>query len=120
MSRKHASDVPALPVSAGRGTQMQVLIGADEGPNFAMRRFVMEPGGGMPRHTNEVEHEQYVLRGKARVVIGEETVEVTRDDVVYIPAGVPHSYESIGDEPFEFLCVVPNRPDRITIVDEGC
>ena len=26
----------------------------------------MEPGGGMPMHTNEVEHEQYVLRGSAR------------------------------------------------------
>ncbi len=120
MSLKHANEMPTKVVGAGRDTTMQVLIGPDEGPNFAMRRFIMEPGGGMPLHTNAVEHEQYVLRGKGRVVIGEETLEVQRDDVVYIPAGVPHSYDSIGDEPFEFICVVPNRPDEIQLVDEGC
>jgi quercetin dioxygenase-like cupin family protein len=119
MSLKHANEVPANVVGAGRDTTVQVLIASDEGPNFAMRRFIMEPGGGMPMHTNQVEHEQYVLRGKGRVVIGGETIEVQRDDVVYIPAGVPHSYDSIGDEPFEFICVVPNRPDEIELVDAG-
>lgn len=120
MTLKHANDLPTQVVGAGKNTRMQVLIGPDEGPNFAMRRFIMEPGGGMPMHTNEVEHEQYVLRGKGRVVIGGETIEVQRDDVVYIPAGVPHSYDSIGDEPFEFICVVPNQADKITLVDENC
>jgi len=120
MSRKHANDLPSTEVSAGAGTRMQVLIDAEEGPNFAMRRFIMEPGGGMPLHTNEVEHQQYVLRGRARIVIGDETLEVEPDDAVYLPAGVPPSYDSIGDEPFEFICVVPNREDAITLIDDGC
>jgi quercetin dioxygenase-like cupin family protein len=77
----------------------------------------MQPGGGMPLHTNTVEHEQYVLRGTGRVRIGDEIFEVRKDDVVFIPAGTPHSYESIGEEPFEFLCVVPNKPDVIEVVD---
>jgi quercetin dioxygenase-like cupin family protein len=96
-----------------------VLIGPGEGPNFALRRFIMQPGGGMPRHTNQVEHEQYVLRGRARVGIGEQVHEVCADDVLFIPAGTPHWYETIGEEPFEFLCVVPNGPDRIEILEEG-
>lgn len=116
MAVRHARDVPKEPVKAGRGTVRQVLIGPDEGPNFALRRFVMEPGGGMPRHTNTVEHEQYVLRGRATIWIGDETHEVRADDVVYIPAGVPHGYQAEGDQPFEFLCVVPNAEDRIEIV----
>ena len=74
--------------------------------------------GGMPRHTNQVEHEQYVLRGRARVGIGDEVLEVTRDDVVYIPAGVPHWYQTEGDEPFEFLCLVPNLPDTVILEEE--
>ncbi len=106
-----------MPVAAGSGTETQVLIGPDQGPNFALRRFVMQPGGGMPRHTNAVEHEQYVLRGRARVSIGDEVHDVKSGDVVYIPAGTPHSYDAVGDEPFEFLCAVPNAPDRIEIVD---
>ena len=112
-----SSSVPAEIVPAGTGTRRQLLIGPDVGPNFALRKFIMEPGGGMPLHTNRVEHEQYVLRGRARVVIGDEVLEVGKDDVVYIPGGVPHSYEALGDEPFEFLCVVPNLPDETTLLD---
>jgi hypothetical protein len=58
MSVKHVKDIPAQAVKAGELTSLQVLISAQEGPNFAMRRFVMETGGGMPKHTNTVEHEQ--------------------------------------------------------------
>ena len=105
-------------VPAGTNTRTQVLIGAEQGaPNFAMRRFVMGAGGGMPRHTNAVEHEQYVLKGRARVTIGDSVHEVKTDDAVYIPAGVPHSYEVV-EEPFEFLCLVPNLPDAIEILDK--
>lgn len=117
MSVRTADQMPTETVSAGSGTRRQVLIGPDQAPNFSMRRFIMDPGGGMPRHTNEVEHEQYVLRGRARIGIGDEEVEVTAGDVVYIPAGTPHWYRAGGDEPFEFLCVVPNQPDRIEILE---
>lgn len=109
-----------ITIEAGTGTTMQVLIGPDEAPNFAMRRFSMEPGGGMPLHTNEVEHEQFVTRGSARIGIGDEEYEVKAGDVVFIPAGVPHFYESTGEEPFEFLCLVPNGPDKIEILEGGC
>lgn len=51
---KRADDLPRVPVTAGTGTERQVLIGPDEGPNFALRRFIMQPGGGMPKHTNTV------------------------------------------------------------------
>jgi quercetin dioxygenase-like cupin family protein len=118
MPVRRAASVPAEPVKAGTETRRQVLIGPDEGPNFAMRRFIMNPGGSMPRHTNRVEHEQYVLRGRAKIGIGEETFEVSEGDVVYIPAGIPHWYRAQGGEPFEFLCVVPNAPDTIEILDD--
>ena len=113
---KQADSVPAEVVSAGAGTSRQVLIGPDEAPNFAMRRFIMEPGGGIPAHTNTVEHEQYVLRGRATIGIGDEVLEVKKDDVVFIPAGTPHWYQVQGEEPFEFLCVVPNLPDKLEIL----
>ena len=106
-------------MSSGTSTTRQVLIGPDEAPNFAMRKFTMEPGGGMPKHTNTVEHEQYVLRGRARIGLGENVVEVKEGDVLFIPAGLPHWYEALGDEPFEFLCVVPNAPDTIRLVEDG-
>ena len=118
MTVKHTTEVEAKNVSAGKDTTIQVLISSQEGPNFALRKFSMLPGGGMPRHTNTVEHEQYVLRGHARVGIGEEIYEVKQGDVVFIPADEIHFYENIGEEPFEFLCIIPNKEDKITIVSE--
>lgn len=116
---KDSKAVPLAEVAAGTATHTQVLIGAADGaPNFAMRRFVMGAGGGMPRHTNRVEHEQYVLCGRARIVIGGAIHEVGAGDAVYIPAGVPHSYQVL-EAPFEFLCMVPNAPDRIEILEES-
>lgn len=114
---RRADAVATEAVAAGTGTERQILIGPDEAPNFALRRFIMQPGGGMPAHTNRVEHEQYVLRGEARIGIGDDVLTVMRGDVVFIPAGEPHWYEALGDEPFEFLCVVPNAPDEITILE---
>jgi quercetin dioxygenase-like cupin family protein len=113
---KRSAAVVATPVVAGRSTTTRVLLGPDDGaPHFALRRFTMGSGGGMPLHTNTVEHEQFVLRGRARIAIGDRVHEVGPEDVLYIPAGVPHSYEVV-EAPFEFLCIVPNGPDRIELV----
>ena len=114
-----ADDAARSEVPAGTGTSFQVLIGQEEAPHFAMRKFTMKPGGGMPNHTNEVEHEQYVLRGGAKIGIGDEVHEVKTGDVVFIPAGVPHWYEADAEAGFEFLCLVPNGPDEIRVL-EGC
>ncbi|HVN15218.1 MAG TPA: cupin domain-containing protein [Anaerolineales bacterium] len=120
MTVKHAVDVEANDVVNARDTKIQVLISAKEGPNFALRKFSMQKGGGMPRHTNTVEHEQYVLRGEATITIGDERHQVKAGDVVFIPEGVIHSYQNTGDEPFEFLCIIPNKEDNVTVVDASC
>ncbi len=114
-----ADTIPEKSVQAGSGASMQILIGSGDAPNFTMRRFIMEPGGGMPNHTNSVEHEQFILRGRAKVGIGEIIYEVKRGDVVFIPKGIPHWYRTEGKEPFEFICVVPNIPDHIEIIEKG-
>ena len=117
---KLADEVERQGVAAGTATEMQVLVGpADGAPNFALRRFIMGAGGGMPLHTNRVEHEQYVLAGRARIAVGDQVHEVAAGNTLYIPAGMPHSY-TVLEAPFEFLCVVPNSPDKIEILDPAC
>lgn len=120
MSVKHSNDVEAKNVAAGKDTTIQVLISAQEGPNFALRKFSMQNGGGMPRHTNTLEHEQYVLSGEATITIDDEMHHVKTGDVVFIPEGAIHSYQNTGKGPFEFLCIIPNKEDKIMIVDEAC
>jgi quercetin dioxygenase-like cupin family protein len=117
MPVKSMNDIKKDKIESGINTYRQVLIGLDEGPNFAMRRFIIEPGGSMPLHSNSVEHEQLVLNGKAKIQIGSEMIEVKKDDVVFIPADVEHSYTTLGDQAFEFICIVPNKEDVIKIVE---
>jgi len=117
MFATHLDEVPKEPVGAGEKTWKQVLIGSDRGPNFAMRRFIIEPGGFMPMHTNTVEHEQLVLAGEAEIDTADGPIRVRRGSVLLMPAGEPHAYRCLGDEAFEFLCLVPNGEDRIELVD---
>lgn len=118
MSVKRFEDVASTPVAAGKGISRKMLISPEEAPHFAMRAFRIEPGASMPLHVNQVEHEQYVLRGRAQVIIGDETREVSEGAVVFIPAKVPHAYTALGDQAFEFLCLVPNLPDETTLVQK--
>ena len=121
MSVKHINQIESTPVKDGEGVTRKMLISLEEAPNFAMRCFTIDVGGFMPNHTNLVEHEQFVIQGKAQIAIGEELFEVGVGNVVFIPADVPHWYKNIGDEPFSFLCLVPNQPDKTTLIAAaGC
>jgi len=113
---KQIDSIQAAPQKAGKGVSMKMLLSSEESPNFAMRNFIIEAGGHMPLHTNSIEHEQYVLSGRALVQIGEETFEAKAGDILLIPAGLSHSYKTIGDEAYSFLCLVPNSEDCITII----
>lgn len=117
MSVRHIHEIEVSAVKDGTGVTKKILISSEEAPNFAMRCFTFHPGGKMPKHTNRVEHEQFVLRGRAKIGIGEEVFEVQKGDIVFIPAEIPHWYENIGEEPFEFLCLVPNKPDSTTLLE---
>lgn len=116
MNVRKIDNISAEKVQTGIGVTKKGLISHEEAPNFAMRCFEIQPGGSMPNHTNQVEHEQYILSGSAKIGIGKEVFEVHKDDIVFIPAEIPHWYKNTSDEPFIFLCLVPNKPDITTIL----
>ncbi|MFA5234707.1 MAG: cupin domain-containing protein [Sulfurimonas sp.] len=112
---KEINSIEAVPQKAGKGVSMKMLLSSDESPNFAMRNFIIEAGGHMPLHTNTIEHEQYVLSGRALVQIGDEAFEAKAGDILLIPAGLSHSYKTLGSDAYSFLCLVPNNEDCIVI-----
>lgn len=120
MSIKSLKDIESTPLTAGCGASMQMLISPEQAPHFAMRKFIIKKGGNMPLHTNSVEHEQYVLSGSATVKIADKVFIAQKDDILFIPAGIPHAYDVIGDADYEFLCLVPNQDDKIEIVKSEC
>jgi len=116
--RRH-EDVTYESVDAAEGLRKGVLLNDDHGaPNVALRRFTLAPGGEVPEHTNEVEHEQYVLNGEYVVGIDDEEFTVSAGDAVHIPAGVVHWYRNEGDEEGAFVCAVPTGDDEIRLVKD--
>ncbi len=108
--------------SAAEGLKKGVLIGeAQDAPNFRMRRFTLEAGERVPKHTNAVEHEQYVLDGEYVVGIREDETEteytVEPGDSLLVPAGTVHWYRNTGDTEAAFICVVPNGEDEIDLAE---
>jgi len=111
-------DVAYEPVDAAEGLRKGVLVGeADGAPNLALRRFTLESGATVPRHTNAVEHEQYVLEGRYTVGIGDEEHTVSAGDSLLIPSGTVHWYRNDGEEPGAFLCAVPTGDDEIRLAE---
>lgn len=91
-----------------RNAQKRVLIGAAEGAaNFVMRHFTIDPEGHSPYHTHPWEHEVYVLAGKGEVRFAGGATAVAPGDFAYVPPTDEHQFVNTGDEPFEFICVVP-------------
>jgi quercetin dioxygenase-like cupin family protein len=115
---RRADEIAYEPVDAAEGLRKGVLVDESDGaPHFAIRRFTLDPGAEVPKHTNAVEHEQYVLAGEYVVGLGDEEHVVSAGDSLLIPAGTVHWYRNEGDEPGAFLCAVPNGDDAIELVE---
>jgi len=95
--------------------QIAVLTPSED-KDFIVRKIVLKNGGFMPNHTNKIQHQQYVLKGTAKVVVGEEEFKAKEGDFIYIPAGVNHYYEACFDSDYEFLCMITTKDDEITML----
>lgn len=94
-----------------KGVQMAVMVGREHGaPNFALRQFVVEPGGHSPRHSHDYEHEVYIVEGGGTVLLDGAERPIRAGDVVYVPADHEHQFragEGNGKVGLKFLCLVP-------------
>jgi quercetin dioxygenase-like cupin family protein len=115
---RRADDIEYEDVDAADGMRKGVLVGEEHGaPNLALRRFVLEPGATVPKHTNEIEHEQYVLEGEYVVGLDDEEVTVSAGDSLFVPAGAVHWYRNESDRAGAFICAVPTGNDEIRVVE---
>ncbi len=94
-----------------QAAQVQWLLAEGKGaPNFAMRRFIIAPGGCTPYHSHPWEHEVYCLKGEATAKTEQGDVPVRAGDAILVEPDELHNFVNTGDGPLEFLCLVPNGP----------
>ena len=93
------------------------VLSPKEEKDFIVRKIAIGEGGMMPNHTNKIQHQQYVLNGEAKVVVGDEEFHAKAGDFIYIPAGVNHYYEACYGSGYEFLCMITTQEDTIQMID---
>jgi mannose-1-phosphate guanylyltransferase / mannose-6-phosphate isomerase len=76
----------------------------DQGPRFQVKRIVVKPGGrlSLQLHHHRAEH-WVVVRGAARVTIGDETKILHENESTYIPSGAKHRLENPGKIDLELI-----------------
>ncbi len=76
----------------------------DQGDRFQVKRIVVKQGGrlSLQQHHHRAEH-WVVVRGTARVTIGDETRIVHENESTYIPIGAKHRLENPGKIDLELI-----------------
>ncbi len=96
-------------LAGSQKTTVRWLVGRNTGAKtYAMRLFVIKPGGIIPLHQHEEEHEIFVLEGEAKMLGDDKEQIAKKDDVVFVPSNQLHGYDNTeGKESFRFICVIP-------------
>jgi mannose-1-phosphate guanylyltransferase/mannose-1-phosphate guanylyltransferase/mannose-6-phosphate isomerase len=76
----------------------------DQGSRFQVKRIVVKQGGrlSLQMHHHRAEH-WIVVRGTARVTVGDETKVVHENESTYIPIGAKHRLENPGKIDLELI-----------------
>ncbi len=88
----------------------KIPIGKEQGwENYTMRVFTIGPGGYTPKHSHDWEHVNHIVSGRGKLMIDGIEYEVSAKDYAFVPPNKEHQFSNPYDQPFEFICIVPNR-----------
>lgn len=78
--------------------------GLEQGPGYQVKRIMLKPGAAisLQLHHHRSEH-WIVVSGRARVTRADEIFDLSANESTYIPAGVKHRLENIGDVPLQVI-----------------
>ncbi len=76
----------------------------DKGDRFQVKRIVVKPGGvlSLQMHHHRAEH-WVVVKGTAKVTIGEDDILLQEDQSTYIPLGIKHRLQNPGKIDLELI-----------------
>ena len=82
-----------------------MIDGERTGGAFSLVEHPLPPRAlGAPLHTHHNEDEySFVLQGRFRVQLGDDSLEAGPGDLLFKPRGVPHAFWNAGDEPARLL-----------------
>jgi len=108
-------------VKRGDGVETTLLVGRDRcGPAKFTSGLTRFPAGKkVPVHHHNCDEQVTLLEGFAEVEIDGELTRLQRYDTTYIPAGKPHRFINIGDEPLLILWIYDTHEVTRTFTATG-
>lgn len=106
MKIQHYTEVDA--VERAPGVTVRTVIGTnEEAPNFAMRVISLAQGASPSYHSHPWEHEVFILFGEGQLRTEDGEVELGKGNIIFIEPNEPHEFSNIGNQPLQFICLVP-------------
>jgi quercetin dioxygenase-like cupin family protein len=106
-------ETSGLVVTAGTGGQVLSPVGGSithkvrgeqSGGSISVFESQIPPGEGPPLHVHANEEEVlYVLEGTFRFRLGEDVSTAPQGSLMFVPRGVPHTWQNAGDAPGRLL-----------------
>ena len=90
------------------------MRGEQSGGALTAFENTVAPGDGPPLHVHAAEDEAwYVLEGDLRFRLGDELRGAPAGSFVFVPRGVPHCFQNVGDAPARILVLfTPSGMER--------
>jgi mannose-6-phosphate isomerase-like protein (cupin superfamily) len=74
-----------------------LLEGKDLRTNITLIRYVTDVIGEGPKlHVHPYDEIFTITKGRARITVGDETIDAEEGDIVLGPANIPHGYQNLG------------------------
>ncbi|GAA4842331.1 hypothetical protein GCM10023331_29150 [Algivirga pacifica] len=94
------------------GGQRQVILTSMEtAGDVYLVQGIMPEGSEVPKHVHELEDEIFhVLEGNVELILGDETLEAQKGDIIYLPRGIAHGIKTKGQKTAKVLnYVIPGK-----------
>lgn len=107
------ADIPTLNASAlaPNITKRNIFGPGRFWDEWVMRNFILPAHESIPPHKHDWEHLLYTISGNGEVEVEGEHYDMSKGNWARVPSGKEHIFRNLGEEPFEFFCIVPASGD---------
>ncbi len=107
MSLRKDSEIDSI--QGNEGTQIKQYFHPHNtlnGINYSLAQFTLEPGKKSKLHRIRSSETYYVLQGKGKISVDENTYDIEKNDSVYVPPNSKQFIANSGKDDLRFLCIV--------------
>jgi mannose-6-phosphate isomerase-like protein (cupin superfamily) len=118
MFTRHKDTAPKRPREKLTSTCL-LARGDVAGDKLAVTWVEVAPGGKQILHNHPEVQVYVIVAGRGRMLVGEEQKEVSAGELVYVPSGLMHGIENVGESTLSYVSAANPAFDYTEAYDRG-